>query len=112
MTLSDIREKSGLSLGGFALFVSLIAHILGSVPFHPTLILTYVAIPAAFLAYLLGASRLPILTVYFGVLAWFIVHISKVLPIRIDYLLALCFVFGCISGAFLYAHYRRVRAAT
>ena len=112
MALSNIGEEAGLWLGGIALFLSLIAYILGWAPFHPAVILTYVSIPAAFLAYLFGASRLPILAVYFGVWAWFTVPVSEALPIRIDYLLALCFSFGCILGVFLYANYRRVRAAT
>ncbi len=112
MALSNIGEEAGLWLGGIALFLSLIAYILGWAPFHPAVILTYVSIPAAFLAYLFVASRLPILSVYFGVWAWFTVPVSEALPIRIDYLLALCFSFGCILGVFLYANYRRVRAAT
>ena len=51
------------------------------------------------------------LAVYFGVWAWFTVPVSESLPIRIDYLLALSFVFGCILGVVLYANYRRVRTA-
>jgi hypothetical protein len=92
--------------------LSLTAYVLGSAAFHPALILTYVSVPAAFVAYLLGALRLPILAVYFGALAWFVVSLSEALPIRLDYLLALCFVLGCILGVFLYANYHRVRAAT
>ena len=111
MALSNIREKSGLWVGGIALFFSLIAYVLGWAPFHPAVILTYVSIPASFIAYLCGASRLPILAVYFGVWAWFTVPVSESLPIRIDYLLTLCFVFGCIIGVVLYANYRRVRTA-
>jgi hypothetical protein len=107
-----IGEKPGLWLGSIALLFSLIAYVLGSAAFHPALLITYVSVPAAFLAYLLGASRLPILAFYFGVLAWFVVPLSKSLPIRLDYLLALCFVLGCILGVFLYANYRRVQAAT
>jgi hypothetical protein len=38
--------------------------------------------------------------------------VSEALPIRIDYLLSLYFVFGCILWVFLYIDYRRVRATT
>jgi hypothetical protein len=102
----------GCWLGGIALVLSLIAYVPGSAAFHPALILTVVSVPAALLACLLGASRLPILAVYFGALAWFVVPLSKALPIRVDYLLALCFALGCILGVFLHANFRRVRAAT
>jgi hypothetical protein len=112
VALSTIGEKFGVWLGGFALLLSLIAYILGSAPFTPAIVLTYVSVPAAFLTYLLGASRLSILAVYFGALAWFVVPLSEALPIRLDYLLALCFGLGFVLGVFLYANYRRVRAAT
>lgn len=112
MALSTVAEKFGLLLGGFALLLSLIAYILGSAPFTPAILLTYVSVPAAFLAYLMGVSRLPILAVYFGALAWSVVPLSDALPIRLDYLLILCFVLGCIFAVFLYANYRRVRSAT
>ena len=105
-------KKFGLLLGGFATLLSVVAFILGSAPFTPAIALTYVSVPAAFVSYLLGASRLPILAVYFSALTWFTVPLSEVLPVRVDYLLALCFVLGCILGVVLYANYRRVRAAT
>tara|TARA_R110002124_G_scaffold285073_1_gene463162 strand:- start:967 stop:1293 length:327 start_codon:yes stop_codon:yes gene_type:complete len=107
-----IGEKSAVWLGGVALVFSIIAYVLGSAAFHPAMVLTYASAPIAFLAYLFGASRLPILAVYFSVMAWFVVPLSKALPVRIDYLLALCFVSGCILGVFLYANYRHSRAAT
>ena len=112
MALSRIGAKAGAWLGGIALLLSLIAYALGSAPFSPALILTYISAPAAILAYLLGASRLPILAVYFGALAWYVVPLSEALPIRLDYLLALFFLLGCILGVILYANYRSVRAAT
>lgn len=68
--------------------------------------------PAALVAYLLGAWRLAILSFYFGVFAWFAVPVSEAVDIRLDYLLASLFVFGCILGVALYASYRRVQSAT
>ena len=105
-------EKWGLMLGCIALLLSFTAYALGSAAFHPALLLTYSSVPLAFFAYLLGSSRIPILAVYFGALAWFVVPVSKALPLRIDYLLALFFTIGCILGVLLYANYRRNRAAT
>ena len=104
-------KKSGLWLGCVALLLSLIAYTLGSAAFHPALIVTYISIPAAFLSYLLGASRMPILAVYFGALAWVVVPLSESLPLRIDYLLVFFFALGCILGVFLYANYHRIQTA-
>jgi len=104
-------EKLGISLGIVSVLLSLMAYVLGSAPFTPALVITYVSIPTAFMAFLLGAARLAILAVYFGTLAWFTVPLSAALPLRIDYLLALCFALGCILGLFFYANYRRTRSA-
>ena len=43
---------------------------------------------------------------------WFAVPVSEAVDIRLDYLLASLFVFGCILGVALYASYRRVQSAT
>jgi hypothetical protein len=105
-------EKWGMILGVIALLLSFTAYALGSAAFHPALMLTYSSVPIAFFAYLMGASRLPILAVFFGASAWFVIPVSKALSMRIDYLLALFFAIGCILAVFLYANYCRSHAAT
>ena len=112
MALFKIAEKIGLLLGVLALLLSLAAFILGSAPFTPAIMFIYVSVPAALIAYLLGASRLAIIAVYFSACACLVVPLSEVLPVRLDYLLALCFVIGCSLGVFLYANYRQIRSAT
>ena len=98
-----VREsRSAVWVGILALVLSLVAFALGSAPFTPSLVLTFLSIPLAFVAYLLGGWRLPALAIYFGVMAWLVVPISSLLPVAVDHLLIFSTVLGCILGCLLY----------
>lgn len=103
------RITVGVSLGAMALILSSVAFVLGSAPFTPAIGLTYVSIPLAFVACLLGAWRLPVLAGHFGAMAWFTAPLSKSLSVYVDQMLLLSTVFGCSVGVILYVSYVRAK---
>lgn len=67
--------------------------------------LTYLAMPLALCAYLLGAWRLPSLAAYFAAAAWLAVPLSKALSVYVEYVLLVFAVSGVAFGVLAYVSY-------
>ena len=89
--------------------MSMIAFVLGTAPFTPAMILSVIALPLAVLSYFLEARRLALLTVYWVTASFLVVPVSRILQIRIDYLLVLLGISGLVLTAVAFVTYSRIK---
>ena len=107
-----LKNRASVWIAAIALILSIVAFVLGSAPFTAAVVLTYLSIPLALLAFILGAWRIPVLAAYFGAMAWLTVPVAKSLSVYVSQMLILSAVFGCVLGVVLYANYFRSKQAT
>jgi len=98
--------KLSSSLGCIATLLSLFAFTLGSAALAPAMVLTFVALPLALAAALLGSWRLAIIAAYFSIAAWLVVPLSYAIDFRVDYLLVLAGAFGTLIAVRLYVGHK------
>ena len=111
-TVVPRSQKLISTLGAIGLVMALLAFVLGSAPFTPAVLLTFISFPLAMLTALLGAWRLSIVTLYFSMLAWMTVPIAQELSVRIDYFLVIVGLVGLIIAGSLYYDYTPRRTSS
>ena len=103
-------NRPAVTVASIALFLSLVAFLLGSAPFTPAVALSVAALPIAAYDLYRGAWRLSILAGYWAIAALLTVPLATVLQFRIDVMLAVLGGCGSILAAAFWVDYRRVNA--
>ena len=96
---------------GTALVMAVISFVLGWAPFHPALLLSYLAIPIAMVSALFGVWRMSVLALYWSVAALFTVPVSRVTPLMTTDVLIFSATIGAMLTLFLVVSYTRSRYA-
>jgi len=92
-----------------ALVMAIIAFVLGSAAFTPSLVLAVIALPLAIACSYFGVWRLSTITVYWAIAAFITVPISRNLHMEVDTSLVILGVAGLMLSTFLYINYERTK---
>ena len=101
-------NRPPVTVASIALFLSLVAFLLGSAPFTPALVLSVAGLPMALYGLYRGAWRRSILALYWATAALLAVPLADVLRFRVDMVLSILGGCGLILAAAFWVNYRRV----